>query len=157
MFLEAQSIYHLNLYYFNPSTNVVLLLTLPLTVFIVIDVFCPFMPRSRSSFSNMNVPWLKLSSNACVFTIFPEQLYVRFTGITHMLITFPPVLTVAYFTSTPFGVSALSFFLIIILLFLSNISMKCCWMFVTAYFAYSSVCTRFCIMLLGDFFKTPIT
>ena len=45
---------------------------------------------------------------------------------------------------------------IIIFLFLSNISMKCCWMFAIVYLAYSSVCTRFCIMLLGDFFKASI-
>ena len=95
---------------FNPSTNVALLLTSPLTVLIVMDVFCPFTPRSLSSFSNMNVPWLQLSSNAYVFTVFPEWLYLRFIGTMHMLITFPPVLAMANFTATSFGVSALSFF-----------------------------------------------
>ena len=88
---------------------------LPLTVFMKMDVFCPFTPIScgkehSCSFSNMNVPWLQLSSNACVFTVFPEWLYLRITGTTHMLITFPPVLTLAHFASTPFGVSAQSFF-----------------------------------------------
>ena len=74
------------------------------------DVFCSFTPRSCSSFSNMNVPELQPSSNACVFTVSPEQLYLRFTGTMHMLITFPPVLTVAHFISTPFGVSTLLYF-----------------------------------------------
>ena len=81
---------------FDPSTNIVLLLTSSLTVFIVMDVFCPFTPRSRSSFSKMNVTWLQLSSNACVFTVFPERLYLRFNGNAYHIST-----SVAYFLSTP--------------------------------------------------------
>ena len=109
MFWEAQSSYLL-LGTFIPLTNVVLFLTSLLTIFIVMDVFCPFTPKALSSFSNIIVFWLHLSSNAYVFTVFPEWLYLRLTGTMHTLITFPPVFTVAHLTSTPFGVSALSFF-----------------------------------------------
>ena len=74
------------------------------------NFFCPFTPRSPSGFSKMNVPWLQLSNNAYVFTVFPELLYLRLTGTTHMLIIVPHVFTVAHFISPPFDVSILSFF-----------------------------------------------
>ena len=50
--------------YFQCTNHYDLLVTSPMSGFMVVDVFLPFMPNLCRNFSKMKVPWLQLSKSA---------------------------------------------------------------------------------------------
>ena len=93
---------------FIPLITDDLLVTLPLSVFMVIDVLLRFIPNLFGSLSKMKVPWLQLSKSAQVFRVLPESPCLNFTGTTHILITSIPVFNDAHSATSPSFLSSLA-------------------------------------------------
>ena len=68
-------------------------------VLIVIDVGVPSIPILSTILFMTNVPWLQLSSRACVLINLLEFLWTNLTGTTLIIITWEPIFTDAHVKS----------------------------------------------------------
>ena len=72
---------------FSPLTTDNLLATSPLSVFMVIDFFLPFMPNLLSNLSKLKVPGYSYSKVHRFFRVSPESPSLDSTGTTQIIIT----------------------------------------------------------------------
>ena len=91
---------------FSPLITDHLLVTSPLTVFMVIVVLLPFMLNLFSNLSKMKVHYLKLSKSAYVFIVSPVHS-LNHNDTTHILSTSVPVFNDAHAATLPTFLSLL--------------------------------------------------
>ena len=150
---------------FNPSTATDVLVTSSISVLIVIYVGIPSIPTISTILFMTNVPWLQLSSRACVLITLLEFSWTKLTGTTLIFITWEPIFTDAHVKSIISWYilifwrffKILLFWLFLRVTFSQNQSMQCCRMLAITHLTNFSVGAIFCIMHSWDFLETPKT